>query len=150
MNVTIPLNVDIYINPNEEDGFLYGAIEVQNHTKAPVVVSIKDFYAGSIPFRTCIAPYELPNGLSWNNMSVTQTKQFFSLGIKPITYNNKTWEEEYVYDYVYVKENFLQTRLGVIGGEQTAYLGLRSFYGKAFTEEKWFQFSATFVVELKQ
>ena len=150
VDVTIPLNVEIYINPNEEDGFLYGAIEVQNHTKAPIVVSVKNFQTDTIPFANCIAPYELPGTMDWDNMSVTETQRYFSIGMKPICFNNVTWAEEYVRDYVYAKKGFSQIRLGAIAGNQTAYIGLRSFYGKAFTNEKRFQFSATFVVELKQ
>lgn len=149
INVTIPLNVDVYIDPNKEDGFMYGSIEIDNKTNAPVVVSIKDFHTETIPFRECIAPQELPSYYDWDNMSVTETEQYFALGIKPITYNGRQWAEEHVIDYVYATKDFKQTSLGVISGKNKAYLGLRSYYGKAFEEGKHFSFSATFVVELK-
>lgn len=150
VDVTIPLNVEIFINPNEADGFVYGAIEVQNHTLAPVVVSIKEFSMTSVPFDYCITPDNLPAGLSWDNLTISETKKYFALGVCPITFNNKYWQELFVDDYVYARDGFSQTKLGVISGGASAYLGLKSFYGKAFTEEKSFRFSATFVVELKR
>ena len=150
VSVTIPLNIDVYIDPNDPNGFIHGAIEIHNNVAAPVVVSIKEFEISTIPFRTCIAPDELPEGLDWGNMSVSETGTFFSLGIKPISYAGTDWMQEYATDYVYVKDDFVQTELGVIAGNESAYLGLVSNYGKAFTEEKSFQFSATFVVELME
>jgi len=146
--VTIPLTVDVYIDPNAENGFVFGAIEVQNHTKAPVVVSIKDFNTTGIPFQNCIRPEELPDGLYWDNLSVSETLRYVAIGIRPIEYKNVFWREDRSKGYVYTSPTFKKTELGVIDGQSTAYLGLQVYYGKAFATEQNFSFAATFVVEL--
>lgn len=150
ISVTVPLSVDIYINPNEADGFMYGAIEVTNHTSAPVVVSIKEFRTDTLPFESCIRPENLPYGLNWDNLSVSETRKYFALGIRPITFNNRYWKRDLTSDYVYAVPGLTKTGLGIIDGNSSAYLGLRAYYGKAFREEAQFSFSATFVVELME
>lgn len=148
VDICIPMNVSVYINPNEPNGFMYGAIEVVNNTNAPVELGIKSSIAYNAPFNNFIEPYELPTHLDWDNMSLSQTKEYFSIGIKPVNTAEKRWRSILTENYVYMCGTDTKVTLGTIHANESVYLGMKSYYGKSFKHATNFQINVVFVAEL--
>ena len=54
-----------------------------------------------ITFESNIKPDELPDGKTWDNLSVADTNKYFALGIKANDASN--WNDTSLTDYKYVK-----------------------------------------------
>lgn len=148
INITVPLTVNCHINPNVDNGLTHGDIVIENHTKAPVKISLSQLSSTDLPFDNLIIPEELPVELSWNSLNAVDSMKYFSFGIKAIDTQDTTWKEKAL-DYIWASPSFTKQDLGVIKSESNANLGLDARYGRTITQNESFLFRAVFVAELE-
>lgn len=148
INITVPLNVNCVINVNEEDALVHGDIVIENHTKAPVKISLSQLSSTDLPFTNLIRPNELPTELEWDMLNASDSMKYFSFGMKAIDTENTPWKSK-VADYTWAVPNFTESELGVIEGESDSNLGLDARFGRTITHNESFTFHAVFVAELE-
>lgn len=148
VNITVPLNVLCYINPNEEQDFTHGDLTVTNNSYAPVKVSLSSFSVTDNE-KTMILPEGLSavsEGLLWKNLNEEQSATYFSIGIKAET--SCGWESVLTDDFSYAGQINTKTPLGVIGGKESATLSLEAYHGNSFKEAADIGLRIGFIAEL--
>lgn len=148
IDITVPLNFACAINPNVENGFTYADnIEITNNTKAPIVLTANGFRDDSNTFENDILPTGLPEGKTWENLNVSDTKKYFTIGL--CANNPSQWVTYYPSDKVYAKNvQDAAIPLGVINPGNSVSFSLDASYGKAVKQDFSFTYKITWLAEL--
>ena len=149
INVVVPLNVNCTINPNVEDGFVYGDIVIQNNSTAPMKISLGKFTQANGGF-TMIQPDDIGSvengGLSWETLNSEQSETYLSIGA---TTGETGWYERIATECAYADNMTGTFSLGVVAASDSALVGLDACYGRSFKEVKSLKLQMCFVAELE-
>lgn len=151
VSVTIPLTVACTINPNLETPFVHADMTVKNDTVAPILFSVNTFQQASAFFENDIKPDGLPKGKTWDKLNVTDTKKYFSLGLKPVDTETQKWSSMKKVDTTYVKDvadSVSDINLGVINSLETVNIDIEATHGFAFKSAENFSYNLIFTAEL--
>lgn len=150
IDITVPLNFSCNINPNVSDGFTYANnITVINNTTCPINLGIASFQDEDKNFENDILPTGLPDGKTWDSLSVSDTKKYFALGIKEK--DKSEWMQYALSNPVYAKtinESLTNIYFGEVASNGSVNFDLEASYGKAFKTSKTFSYKLTWVAEL--
>ena len=85
VDIVIPLNVLISIDPNKEkaEGFTYSDCTITNKSKSPIKLYVESVTSNNAPFMNIVNPTTLPQDFDWNHLSIEDTMKYFAIGIKP-------------------------------------------------------------------
>jgi len=143
--VTVPLNVACTINPNVEDGFVYGDIVVTNHSYSPVKISVGSF-SQTDAAKTMVTPEGLPDDLTWDTLTKEYSSEYFAIGLR--AQENANWQEVLIGDYAYADNVTEKTALGIVTGKGEVTLEMDAWYGKSFKNPDNLNLMIMFVAEL--
>ena len=150
VNVTVPLNITCTINPNEDEGFVYGDIILTNNSKVPTEIRLSAFLA-AYPGQVFLTPDGLgtiEEGLTWDALNKEQSNIYYSLGTKPISVDEDEWLRIYAEEPCYAENIADSVLLGVLDSESSGQLGLEAYYGRNFENAKTFHIKMTFVATI--
>lgn len=148
VNVVVPLNVNVAIDVNQEEGVVHGDIIIQNNTKAPVKIGISKFASTNLPFTSLIVPESLPAGLDWDLLSAENSAKYFSFGLTTNDDGTDAWKSPAA-NTVWAIPNFKPKAFAVINSEASSNLTVEAFFGRTQAKTNAFTFSVTFVAELE-
>ena len=138
----IPTNISSTINPNSKvEDFSYDNFSIGNCSSIPIQINLETVNING-PFTNIIKPDELPEGKEWNNLNLTESSTYFSLGLLP-DYSSD-WSECYLKDYIYSSEIFDTTPLGVLEPSKYGSILLKAYHGNSFKANQSFSFDIVF------
>ena len=151
VELTVPLNVSVVINPNEEPErqLIYSDIEIVNHAPGAVALYIDSFQSNNLPFTNLITPEELPEGLEWSTLTIAETKQYFAIGLSGSLEDNDWVSDAMNPNCIWATKTLQKEKLGEVKGDSGVYLKLNTKHGPAFKDTMSFTFSVVFVADLE-
>jgi len=109
ISVDFPVFIQGYLDL-ESGNLIISDLTVSNNSTGPIDITLEGFILNG-PFNNYITPSQLPNDLDWNTLTVSQSLEYFSIGIMPDFTSN--WREIYKLEPIYYLGN--QVNPEVIG-----------------------------------
>ncbi len=140
IDVSAPATVVFSIDPNAEESsqFISPEIVIENHSNAPVKVSIESGASNFIQAESSSwKPSDvLPDEYDWEKLGTKESESYLALGIKAMV---GSWRKLTTTEAIYVKEQEVNNKSIVFGeleGHSSVKMALTGNYGLSFSESK--------------
>lgn len=147
INVTVPLNVLCFIDPNESEGFVHGDAAIVNNSTLPLKFYVQNFSVLSGAY-TMLKPEGLAGvgiNTTWEELTSAQSAQYLAIGVGA---GEDAWYTSTFGNYAWANNISERFELGVIEAAGTAPLTFDARYGRSLKETSQIQLRLLFVAEI--
>lgn len=145
ISITHPANIPYSIDPNNDDGFYYSDIHIQNNSKVPIKIHIESFE--SVADGDLILRDVMPESMDWNNLNRQETKSYIALGLRYADESQWLISQSELVNPLYAVE-VDDTYVGALAKASSGTLTLCGLHGLAFDGNYFVKHELVFVVSL--
>lgn len=146
LDFSIPTEIQMIINPNQNPSFISQVINISNHAPDNSIdISIIDFIQKSGPNFIHVYPEEK----DWIYLTKDESKTYLALGIKPIP--SSKWAKLIQEEPLYIKDFQVKQKkfpIGKVKENSTVSFELVANHGYSFEEKESLEFDIIFLIEI--